>query len=238
MTEEKETPVNSENGKKPNKRIWLWAAVILVVIFGFAAFVSAVLFTSPRKVALQQPDSVDINRQINIASKLYMQIYRNPDLLCSMKLKENEINSLIVCAVFCHEKFNKKSEKISPADLRLKYSGGLFYGVLPLDTGIRILNGGVLEIHFAVRISKVQDKFFAEVVKVKAGKLDLPADKVNAKVKEYLAGEKAKKQLAVLNDVLEDITPMADGRLKITYYPRNLMRVVMQQIKHLQTGAL
>lgn len=238
MSEENE--IQDAPVKKKNKlrRILLWTGAVFLLLFSILYFFVCMLFTSPYKGGIQEPDSADFSRQFSIAGRLFRQVRKSPAKLCSMKLKKDDVNSAIRCAVFCHGKFSGKKAKISPADLRLKYENGLFYGVVPLDTGWRILNGGVLEIHFSAKISKVPGKLTVDVQEVKAGKFKISADKVNNEVRKYLVGNEAKQQLQRLDDILEEITPLSDGRLMITYYPQNLINVVLQQINQLQTGAL
>ena len=236
MSEENNIEQTPQNNKKKNtKRILLWGGAILLLLLSIIIFFVSMLFTSPNKEPYPQPTAIDYYTQSRIASKIYRQIRKTPDKLCSMNLKESEVNSAIRCAVFAHGKLSNKKSNISAADLRLKYANGLFYGVVPLDTGCRFLNGGVIEISFAAKICKNQGPMMVDVVKAKAGSFNLPTDKVNAKVKEFLASEKAKKQLAALDNILEGISPREDGGLQITYYPQNLMYVVIQQIN--KTGA-
>lgn len=237
MAEENGIQELSPRKSSMKKRILLWGGVVFLLIFSFCVFLVCMLFTSPYAGPYQEPDSADFNRQFSIAGKLFRQVRKSPDRLCSMKLKTDEVNSAIRCAVFCHEKFGDKKGKISPRDLRLKYGNGLFYGVIPLDTGLRFLNGGVLEIYFAAKVSKVPGKITVNIREIKAGKFKLSAAKVNEKVENYLAGNNAKQQLSQLDDIIEEITPLDDGRLKISYYPQKLMAVVLKQINQLQTGA-
>ena len=207
--------------------------ILIGVCAVFAAIVVAVitfvfmLFTSPKAAVAVQPDAVDYFNQSRIVQKVYRQLRKTPDRLNSIRLSEKEVNSAIRCAVYMHEKFSKKQTAVKLSSMNLTYKKGEFSGIIPFDTGYRFLNGGVIEISFTAKVSKKSDQLDVNVLSAKAGKFQLPSDKVNEFVRRSLESDDVKERISKLNQIVEDISVETDGKLKLTYYPQNFINAII-----------
>ena len=208
--------------------------ILISVCAVFAAIVVAVitlvfmLFTSPKAAVTVQPDAVDYFNQSRIVQKVYRQLRKTPDQLNSIRLSEKEVNSIIRCAVYMHENFSKQKTAVKLSSMNLIYKNGAFSGVIPFDTGCRFLNGGVIEISFTAKVSKKAEQLEVNVLTAKAGKIQLPSDKVNEFVRRSFESDNVKKRISQLNQIVEDISVEPDGKLKLTYYPQNFIYAVIK----------
>ena len=221
-----DAPVKKSSGAK---RLLIVCGIVFLLIAAVVWLFVSMLFTSPYSGPYQEPDILDWFNQAAIGNRLARKAKKNPQKLCTIKVSEQEVNSAIRCGVFGYEKYNKKKTAISPRDLRLEYKNSLFCGVIPLDTGIRFLNGGVLEIRFAAKITKMQNKVIVDVKEIHAGKIKLPSDKVNERVREYLASPQVQKNIEELNEVIESFEILSDGRVQISCYPDNVLALIMKR---------
>lgn len=216
--------------KKPTlKYVFAGVAAVLVMIVAAFTVLVCMVFSSPEKTVTVKPSAMDFYCQGRIANKLYRQLRKKPDEINSLRLKEHEVNSAIRCAVYYQEQISKKRYTLKLSDIGLVYKNGVFCGTIPLDTGIRLFNGGVIAVKFTAKISKTAERIKIDVLTAKAGKISLPASKVNQYVSRVLEDRKVKDNLSKLDSTFETISVEPDGQLKLTYYPADLIKAVINR---------
>ena len=77
-------------------------------------------------------------------------------------------------------------------------------------------------------MSKKAEQLEVNVLTAKAGKIQLPSDKVNEFVRRSFESDNVKKRISQLNQIVEDISVEPDGKLKLTYYPQNFIYAVIK----------
>ena len=224
---ETENSVATPKKKNKVKYIWIALAVFVAVIAAAVVTVVCMLFSFPVPRQAAQPTAIDIYHQSRTINRVVRQARKNPDKLNSMRLKEDEVNSAIRCAAYYQANFSGKKQVLKFSDMDLVYRNGVFSGVIPYDTGLRFLHGGVIEMRYTAKISKVPGKVNVDVLTAKAGKISLPVSKVNEIVRDTLQGSRMKKKLDLLDMIVEEISVEPDGRLKLTYYPRNFVNALI-----------
>ena len=218
--------------KSPKKHVFKYVlagvlAVLGILITSVIALVFMVFSAPDKQPVSADPSVMDFYCYGRITKKFYRQLKKRPVEINTLVLKADEVNSVIRCAVFFQKKISKNNDSIKLSDLDLVFENGVFSGTIPLDTGIRFLNGGVVAVKFTAKINKTPGKLEINVLTAKAGKISLPVSKVNQYVNRALESDEIKEDLSKLDSILETISVESDGQLKLTYYPANLMNAVL-----------
>ena len=200
------------------KIFWIVAGSVLLLAIAAVVTVVMLLFSSPVEIPERKLEAIDFYTQSKIAEKVYRQVRRNSGKLCRMKLKEEEVNSLIRVSEFGHDRMRKPHE-MPLRYLQLTYRNGAFSGEFPLDTKAGFLNGGVIKIRFTAKLNKTPEKWSADVERVYLGKIKFSRVKANEIVNKALA----QADMNDVNKVVQDIYADEDGKLNITYYPEKLL---------------
>ena len=205
------------------KIFWIVTGSVVFLIVAAVVTVVMLLFSSPVDIPERKVEAVDFYTQGKIIKQVYSQMRRNSGKVCRLILDDSEVNSLIRMSEFGHDRMRKQHE-IPFRNLQLRYSNGAFSGEFPLDTGARILNGGVIKIKFTVKINKTPEKWSADVEKVYFGKFKFSKEKADEIVNKALA----KADMNDVNKVIRDIYADENGKLNITYYPENLLPLLVK----------
>ena len=220
---------NAPKNEKKSVSKWkiFWIVLGSVVLLLAAAVITAVMliFSAPVEIPERRPEAVDFYVQGKITQDVYRKMRKNSGKLCTLKLKENEVNSFIRIAEIGHDRFRKPNE-MPIRNLQLVYRDGVISGEYPLDTGIRFLDGGVINIRFAAKISKTPQRWSADVKSVYLGKIPFSIKKANQIVNEALA----KADMNDVNQVIQDIYADEDSKLVITYYPEKLLPLLIKSL--------
>lgn len=219
----------SPKKNRAGRYVLIGVAVFFAAVLAAAVTMVCMIFTFPKPVPPVQLSGVDIYNQSRLANKILRQAKKSPDKLNTLRLKESEVNSLIRSAAYCQENFSDKGESFKLRDMDLVYKDGVFSGVIPCDTGMRFLNGGVIEISFSAKVSKVPGKIKIDVLSAKAGRVPLSLSFVNRRLQEDLASSRMKKTTALLDSMIVEMSTDPEGRLKLTYYPQQVMNAIFQR---------
>lgn len=220
---------NAPKNEKKSVSKWkiFWIVLGSVVLLLAAAVITAVMliFSAPVEIPERRPEAVDFYVQGKITQDVYRKMRKNSGKLCTLKLKENEVNSFIRIAELGHDQFRKPNE-MPIRNLQLVYRNGAFFGEFPLDTGMRFLNGGVIRIKFSAKIKKTPQLWSADVTSVHIGKIPFSEEKAE----EIANGALAKADMDDVNEVIQDIFTDEKGRLVITYYPEKLLPLLIKSL--------
>ena len=220
---------NAPKNEKKSVSKWkiFWIVLCSVILLFAAAVITIVnmLFSDPVEIPARAVEAKDFYIQGKITQSVYREMRRRSGKLCTMKLNEEEVNSCIRAAEFGHDKF-RKSHEVPFRNLQLVYRDGVISGEYPLDTGIRFLDGGVINIRFAAKISKTPQRWSADVKSVYLGKIPFSIKKANQIVNEALA----KADMNDVNQVIQDIYADEDSKLVITYYPEKLLPLLIKSL--------
>ena len=199
---------NAPKNEKKSVSKWkiFWIVLCSVILLFAAAVITIVnmLFSDPVEIPARAVEAKDFYIQGKITQSVYREMRRRSGKLCTMKL----------------------NEEVPFRNLQLVYRDGVISGEYPLDTGIRFLDGGVINIRFAAKISKTPQRWSADVKSVYLGKIPFSIKKANQIVNEALA----KADMNDVNQVIQDIYADEDSKLVITYYPEKLLPLLIKSL--------
>ena len=227
MVDENVSAPASAGKRSTKKKLLIWGGASVLLLAVLAVLFVCALFTSPRERKFE-PSMVDFFNQTAVLSKLHKHYKNSPDKPCVIQLGENEVNSLLRVSAFWQERLGKK-EKVKLKDLAPVYKNGLFYCVYPYDTGMRFLNGGVIELYITFALSKQPGKVLVDIKSCKAGAFTIPASKINDRLDKCLAALHNDKKFKLLDKTVPVVSVEADGSLKIVCAPENALRIIQNK---------
>ena len=121
----------AENVEVPEKKhigryILIGVGVFCAAVITAVVIAVNMIFTSPETVPAVQLSVEDIYHQSRLINKILRQAKKNPDKLNTLRLKENEVNSLIRSAAYYQDNFFAPKQSVKLRDMKLVYKKGVF----------------------------------------------------------------------------------------------------------------
>ena len=224
---ENKSPRKMSTGKK----ILFWAVGVLLLLIICVWVLICSLFSSPPGSSDYTPTQKDYMVYAGTCGKVYGTIFKkskksSSDTPITIYLSEDEVNSSLKMAAMGEGKFSKK-RKVMLKDIAPVYKDGLFSGVIPIDTGCRFLNGGVIMLRFTASVKKVPGKLFVDIKSFKAGLIPLHIGKVNSEVQKHLIKLHKDSKFKLFDALVSDISAEQNGKLKIVCHLSAVQNVMM-----------
>ena len=229
-TARKAAPVKKKSVKRKAGIGWKgWLLIAFAALIGLLLILAALIFSPMRDIPPTPPAVEDAALQSRLLARISGEVIKGKPKESELILTPADVASLIRLSDngFVLTSGFTASTALPPRYYEVKFANRRFDFVVPVDTGWRILFGGVIRLSMEVEIEKEGDEIDFNFSKFRAGRIPLPTWLVRDIALKELGKHRQDRNFLRFNRPVKSLFCDDDGNLHIVYRPGELRTVFL-----------